>query len=106
MLRHLTPAVLFLALAVSPVAASDAEAVKGLLVERCADCHVLVGFEDRAADVGAPTFIDMIDDSETYTEARVRQSLRTPHWPMEQFVLSTKDIDRIVAYFTAARAGQ
>ncbi|PLX36548.1 MAG: hypothetical protein C0606_14825 [Hyphomicrobiales bacterium] len=91
---------------ISGAAAADANAVKGLIVERCADCHEVPGLDTKPADVGAPTFTSIGWDRETYTEARIRQSLQKTHWPMQQFILSPSDINALVAYFDTLRPGQ
>ena len=35
---------------------------------------------------------------DVYTADRLKRYLANPHWPMSQFVLSQKDIERIVTY--------
>ncbi|MBB4301127.1 cytochrome c553 [Rhodobium orientis] len=105
MLRRLAALLAFLLLAVPPAAGAGGDEVKGLIADRCADCHLVAGYESRAADVGAPSFAVIAADKATYTEGRLRAYLQDPHWPMEQFVLSRSDIDHIVAYF-AARGNQ
>lgn len=98
-------ALLLLGFAGTPLAA-EGDKVKGLIADRCSDCHVVAGYEDRAADVGAPTFAAIVDDRVKFNETAMRAYLQKPHWPMEQFNLSPKDIDRIVAYFDMMRDAQ
>ncbi len=104
MVRYLAVFGLFLlGFAGSPVA-GEGDEVKGLIVDRCSDCHVLAGYEERAADVGAPTLRAIADDPEKFSETKMRAYLQKPHWPMEQFNLSPTDIDHIVAFFEQMRA--
>ena len=106
MLRHFTIVSMLMVLLAGPASASEGDAVKGLVADKCSDCHVVRGYEDRAADVGAPAFADIVADSDTYSEERVRAYLQSPRWQMRQFNLSPKEIDRIVAYFQEQRAAQ
>ena len=103
MLRRLAALLAFLLLAAPPAAGAGGDEVKGLIAERCSDCHLVAGYESQAANVGAPSFAVIAADKATYTEGRLRAYLQKPHWPMQQFVLSRSDINHIVAYFDARR---
>jgi mono/diheme cytochrome c family protein len=91
--------------AVPALAAGDPDAVKGLLVERCADCHAIPGYSTSTPATGlpAPAFKAMANDPALYTEERLRAFLQRPHWPMSGFILSPSDIDNILAYLTTLR---
>ena len=78
----------------------DREPVPVVIVERCAACHIMTGFYDDDTGIDAPRFSEIMAKPDVYTPERLRQYLANPHWPMSQFVLSPKDIDRIVTYLT------
>ena len=82
------------------LAAGDSNAAKGLIVEHCLSCHDVPGYQaDRPApELDMPSFQVFADDPGTYTEERLREFLRQPHWPMTQFRLSKSDIDNIIAF--------
>lgn len=86
-------------------AAGDPNAARGLVAERCSECHAVPGYSSEGLPtVEAPSFQTMADDSDTYTEQRLRSFLRQPHWPMTQFSLSSSDIDDIIAYLKSLKA--
>ncbi len=82
------------------------DAVRGLLVEHCVACHDIPGLSsvERRATLDAPSFRSMAGDPERYPEARLRTSLRQPHWPMRGFILSDHDIERILSFIARLRA--
>ncbi len=83
----------------------DADAAKGLLVEHCANCHAIPGYDKEVSPaVKAQSFQEIAADPTAYSDERLRKSLRQPHWPMAQFRLSAKDIDNILAYVAALRS--
>lgn len=86
-------------------AAGDPDAVKGLLADRCADCHAIPGYSAGTPDTGlpAPAFEVIANDPTVYTEERVRAFLEQPHWPMTGFMLSPTDVDNILAYLEMLR---
>ena len=89
----------------SASAAGDADEAKGLVAERCSECHAVPGYSaEGLPTLEAPAFQTIADDPATYTEARLRASLLQPHWPMGQFNLSSSDIDNIVAYLKSLGA--
>lgn len=99
-------AIAALLLAAGPVsAASNANAVKGIVKEHCIACHEVPGYEARhgKADVPAPSFLAMAQQPETYTAARMRKFLRRPHDPMRKFTLSPADIENLIAFVQALR---
>lgn len=92
-------------LAAPALAAGDPDAVRGLLADRCADCHAIPGYSAGTPDTGlsAPAFEVMANDPAVYTEERVRAFLQKPHWPMTGFTLSPTDVDNILAYLETLR---
>ncbi len=93
-----------LALAGSASAAGDANQAKGIIAEHCADCHAVPGYgEGGGPALEAPPLQVFADDPTTYSEDRLRSSLRQPHWPMGQFRLSARDIDNILAFIAELR---
>lgn len=103
-------AILVLAFALTPTgpvaAEGSADEAKGLIAEYCADCHVIPGYEKEISPaIEAPPLGEIAADQATYTEDRLRKSLRQPHWPMGQFRLSGKDIDNIMAFIAELRNG-
>ncbi len=86
------------------LAAGDADAAKGLIVEHCIECHAVPGYGAHSlATVDAPAFDSIATAPETYTEARLRAFLQRPHWPMAQFRLSPKDIENVLAFIEKMR---
>lgn len=81
-------------------AAGDANAAKGLIADHCAQCHDTPYSKpgERSEALLAPSFQAMANDPASYSPARLRASLRQPHFPMQQFTLSPTDIDNILAY--------
>ncbi len=97
---------LFLLLAVGAPADAqgDADAVRGLVADRCARCHLVPGYSSEGLPtVNAPPFQTIADEREKYSDERIRKFLRKPHWPMGQFILSPRDIENLVAYFASLR---
>lgn len=92
-------------LAVPALAAGDPDAIKGLLADRCAECHAIPGYSAGTPATGlpAPSFQAIADDPAVYTEERLRAFLRKPHWPMTSFMLSPTDVDNILAYLEMLR---
>ena len=103
MTRTLSLVFVALLAGVASVHAGEGDRVKGLVVERCAECHVVPGEAPAPANVGAPSLEGIAFDHAKYTDARIRASLQQPHWPMTQFTLSPSDIDALVAYFDDLR---
>lgn len=87
------------------VAAEDGnpDALRGLIADRCADCHRVPDIPVEPTQIGAPDFVTIAHDQETYSEEKLRLSLEKPHWPMTQFILSPGDIDDLIAYFSVLR---
>lgn len=87
------------------LAEGNAEAAKSLISERCTACHEVPGLEPRfeKAEVNAPAFQMIADDSNTYTDQRLRDFLQSPHWPMTQFILSPSDVDNVIAFIHSLR---
>ena len=91
-------------LALVPVAAqADADRMRGVIADRCADCHIAPGFEDKAADVGAPAFADIAADPVRFSREKLAAYLREPHWQMRQFILSPQDIGDVIDYIETLR---
>ncbi len=90
----------------APAAEGDPNAVKGLVADRCARCHQVPGFPPPQVEgVKPPPFAEIAANPDIYTEARVRRFLSRPHWPMQGFILSPRDIDNLLAYFRTLRGG-
>lgn len=87
------------------LAAGDANAAKGLIANHCIKCHETPYSKpgERTEAVDAPTFQTIADDSEKYSPAKLHEFLRHPHFPMQQFVLSKRDIENILAYLATLR---
>ncbi|GAB4351100.1 MAG: hypothetical protein Kow006_14700 [Gammaproteobacteria bacterium] len=86
-------------------AAGDPNAAKGLIADRCAKCHETPYTKpgQRTEAVEAPSFLSLASDPDRYPPERLRKTLRQPHFPMQQFVLSQRDIDNILAYIHSLR---
>lgn len=86
-------------------AAGDPEAVAGLIAERCTSCHEVPGYRARwtRADLNAPSFAAIAKNPQVYSPDRLRAFLRKPHWPMTQFVLSSRDIENVLAFIDRLR---
>ncbi len=95
---------LFCLSAVPALAGGDPDAVKGLLAERCAECHEIPGYSPTKPPTGLPAraFTKIANDP-AHTEEGVRTFLQKPHWPMSGFILSPLDIDNILAYLATLR---
>ncbi len=76
----------------------ESEPVPVVIVERCSGCHIMSEFHDDDTGTDAPRFSEIIAKPDVYTVDRLKRYLANPHWPMSQFVLSPKDIDRVVTY--------
>ena len=75
------------------------DAAKNLVTQRCATCHKVPGQNTSGlADLEAPSFQEIADHPDIYTEMRLRTWLKAPHWPMPQFNLSDPDIDSLVDF--------
>ena len=86
-------------------AAGDADAAKGIVVEHCVACHQVPGYSSKAgaAELGAPSFVSIANDSQSYDPKKLHAWLRQPHWPMQQFVLSERDVDNLLAFIASLR---
>lgn len=80
-------------------AASIGSATGGhvLAEQSCADCHVIAAGVKPRRLVDAPSFPDLVRDPK-FTPFRLRSFLQTPHQVMPNFILSTRDVDDLVAY--------
>ena len=78
----------------------DARAARPLIAEQCIKCHLVPGFaRDRLQPaVKAPPFRVMANDPRKYPEEALRAFLRKPHYPMQGYILSRRDIDNIMAF--------
>ena len=92
-------ALVFLTIAGPAIAQSgESEPVPVVIIERCAGCHIMSEFHDDDTGTDAPRFGEIMARPDVYTTDRLKRYLANPHWPMSQFVLSPKDIDRVVTY--------
>lgn len=86
--------------AAQPAAAAGSDRIRGVLAEHCVACHDVPGYESPRgrASVDAPSFQAMADAPEVYTEARLRRFLSRPHYPMQGFIFSKRDITDLIAF--------
>ncbi len=87
-----------------PAAAEgNGKAAAPIVAEYCTACHVIPGYKPRfaKADVKAPDFQTIADEPDVYTHERLQTFLREPHFPMTKFILSSSDIDNVVAFIEA-----
>ncbi|KAA3628388.1 MAG: hypothetical protein DWQ09_09735 [Proteobacteria bacterium] len=86
-------------------AAGDANAAKGLVADNCGKCHETPYSKpgERSEAVEAPSFQAMANDSASYSPEKMRATLLQPHFPMQQFILSKRDIDNIIAYLASLK---
>lgn len=86
-------------------AAGDADAAKGLIADRCVKCHETPYSKpgERTEAVQAPSFLTMANDPGSYPPEKMRETLRQPHFPMQQFTLSRSDIENVLAYLGSLR---
>ncbi len=105
--RNTAPIWAFLALAVSGRAfgGGDPDAARPIISEDCVACHDVPGYQAKngKAEVNAPTFQSIADQPETYTAEQIRQFLQHPHYPMAKYVLSSADIDNLIAFIQSLR---
>jgi mono/diheme cytochrome c family protein len=86
-------------------AQGDPDAARGIIAEHCTTCHEVPGFPmhgNSAALVGPP-FQSIADQPTVYTRDKITEFLRQPHYPMTKFVLSSSDIDNLVAFIESLR---
>jgi hypothetical protein len=97
--------ILALALAFSAYAGGSPDAARPIISENCVACHDVPGFKAKygRADVNAPPFQSIADRPEIYSDEQMRRFLRQPHFPMEKFVLSSTDLDDIIAFIKSLR---
>jgi mono/diheme cytochrome c family protein len=86
--------------------AADANAAKGIVVEHCVACHEVPGYLSKAesAQLDAPSFRVIANNTQTYDPQKLRLWLRQPHWPMQQFILSERDVDNLLAFIESLRS--
>jgi len=58
---------------------------------------------EEVAELGAPPFVSIANDPQTYDPKELQARLRQPHWPMQQFVLSERDVDNLLAFIASLR---
>lgn len=97
---HRTTLALTLAAFAVNAFAGDPDAAKAIVVQHCVKCHAVPDYNPEGGPVSldAPSFLELANDRERYSEARLRSFLRSPHWPMTQFSLSASDIDNLIDY--------
>ncbi len=83
----------------------DARAARPLIAEHCIKCHLVLGFprDKLQPAVKAPPFHVIANDPQRYPDQALRAFLRKPHYPMQGFVLSKRDIDNIIAFLHTLR---
>jgi mono/diheme cytochrome c family protein len=87
-------------------AGGDANAAKGIVVEHCVACHEVPGYASKAgvAKLDAPSFVTIANDTKAFDPIALKIGLRQPHWPMQQFVLSERDVDNLLAFIESLRS--
>ncbi len=97
--------ILSLAAAAPVLADGNPDAARPIISENCVTCHDVPGFQAKygRADVNAPAFQSIADQPDTYTPDKMRQFLQHPHYPMAKFVLSSADIENIIAFIQSLR---
>ena len=83
----------------------DAKAARPLIASLCTKCHLVPGFPDDRVQpaVQAPSFAQIAENPQIYTDARIARFLQQPHWPMQGIVLSKRDIANILAFIHELR---
>jgi mono/diheme cytochrome c family protein len=86
-------------------AGGDANAAKGIVAEHCVACHEVPGYFSKAgrAQLDAPSFVAIANDTQAYGRQKLKIWLRQPHWPMQQFMLSERDVDNLLAFIESLR---
>jgi mono/diheme cytochrome c family protein len=89
-----------LALAGPAFAQGNPDAADGVLGGHCATCHEVPGYPEptRRYGLDAPTFQTIAANGSWYTRPRLLWILRDTHYPMDTFILSTTDVDNVIAY--------
>lgn len=88
------------------LAQGNPDLAEPVVAGHCATCHEVPGFPEptRRYGLDAPSFQSIAADSSWYTRQRLLWILRQTHYPMDTFVLSTTDVDNVIAYIQ--RLGQ
>jgi len=96
-------AFLGLIIATGWVRAEQAQTNRGrALAERwCAKCHAIAPGR-QGPEPGIPSFMLMADDPENTREA-LRQFITLPHFEMPPQILTTAEIDDVIAYILSLR---
>lgn len=76
--------------------AGDPVAGSEFAEKNCAGCHA-------KAEEGAPEFLTIAKDEDTYTLRRIRDAIETPHWTSRRLMLTSKQSDNVVAYLMSIR---
>lgn len=82
-----------------------AEDAHGILSEYCSACHEIPGYTraQRQMAVKAPSFSDIAAQPDVYSDEKLRDFLRQPHYPMKKFTLSKSDINNLIAFIDSLR---
>jgi len=88
------------------IAGGDANAAKGIVVEHCVACHEVPGYASKAGTVklDAPSFVTIANNTQVYDPEKLKSELRQPHWPMQQFILSERDVDNLITFIESLRS--
>ena len=87
-----------------PLAAADADSVKGLVADNCSRCHLVPPYSKSGLEsLNAPPFKEMANRPDLYTVERLRNFLQKPHYPMEPVILSARDIENLIAFIQGMR---
>lgn len=83
----------------------DARAARPVIATLCTKCHIVPGFPDTRVQpaVQAPSFSEIAENPQIYTDARLARFLQQPHWPMQGIILSKRDVANILAFIHELR---
>ena len=76
------------------------------MADRCATCHQVPGHAEPTRRLGldAPTFGEIAEDPAFYSRPRLQMMLVKPHYPMTTFILTTTEVNDLIAYIERLRA--
>src|SRR5262245_23605372 len=93
------------ALATGPAGAQQDAVSTGraLALQLCSGCHFVEAGQRVPFAVGAPPFLQLANDP-AITDFHLRNFLRTPHPVMPMLILTSDEIDAVVAFILAQKS--
>ncbi|MCW9033715.1 MAG: cytochrome c [Rhodospirillales bacterium] len=81
------------------------DGAKGIIVEHCVKCHQVPTYNNQEGHptLNEPSFLYMAKNPKTYTPERLRAALRAPHYPMQKFILSERNVEAIIDFIESLR---